>query len=148
MAFNLNPGESFERDVELEFPYNSLAGQKEIPATFEVQADRASTFTVPIPIRLGLSDVGMQTIATRDGNDVFIQQVISNYGDKSIDYSSFALLPGQARQERLVTNLAPGKSVIKRYRFTNIPKTPGLKARVGLKELQGTRILNDEVPIQ
>lgn len=148
MTFNLNPGEKFEREVSIEFPYNSLAGQKEIPATFQVQADRNSTFTVPIPIQLGLSDVGMQTIATRDGNDIIIQQVISNYGDKTIDYSAFAIFPGQARQERLVTNLAPGKSIIKRYRFANITPTRGLKARVGLKELEGTRILNDEVPIQ
>jgi hypothetical protein len=148
MTFNLNPGETFEREVSLEFPYNSLAGLKEIPATFTVQADRNSTFTVPVPVRLGLTDVGMQTIATRDGNDVVIQQVISNYGDKPIDYSAFALFPGQARQERLVTNLAAGKSTIKRYRFPNITAAKGAKARVGLKELQGTRILNDEVPIQ
>ncbi|HZZ43760.1 MAG TPA: hypothetical protein VFE58_12550 [Tepidisphaeraceae bacterium] len=148
MTFNLNPGETFEREVSIEFPYNSLAGQKEIPAIFQVQADRTSSFTVPIPIQLGLSDVGMQTIATRDGKDIVIQQVISNYGDKPIDYSAFALFPGQARQERLVTNLAAGKSTIKRYRFTNITITKGMKARVGLKELEGTRILNDEVLIQ
>ena len=34
---------------------------------------------------LGLSDVGMQTIALRDGNDIIVQQMITNYSDKPIN---------------------------------------------------------------
>ena len=75
---------------------------------------------MPLEIKLGLSDVGMQTFAFRDGKDVVIQQIIQNYGDKPIDYSAFAVFPGQARQERLITNLGAGRSVIKRYRFADI----------------------------
>jgi hypothetical protein len=46
-----------------------------------------------------------------------------------------------------VTNLGPGRTAIKRYRFTGV-KAGAVKARVGVKELAGTRILNDEVPVQ
>jgi hypothetical protein len=111
-VFTLNPGETFDREITIEFPYNSFAGPKVIEAEFLVQADRNSTFTAPIVLNLGLSDVGMQSLALRDGNDVLIQQIISNYGDKPIDYISFAIFPGQARQERLVTNLGPGRTTI------------------------------------
>jgi hypothetical protein len=48
----------------------------------------------------------------------------------------------------LVTNLAAGKTTIKKYRFTRVKFTEGAKVRSGLKELVGTRILNDEVAIQ
>ena len=109
---------------------------------------RTTTFTVPLTLQLGLSDVGMQTMALRDGKDVIVQQTIQNYGEKPIDYSSFAIFPGQARQERLVTNLAPGRTTLKRYRFNNVQVSPGMKIRVGVKELNGSRILNDEVEIQ
>lgn len=147
-AFSLNPGETFERDLTIELPYNSLAGAKTIEAQFAVQADRNTAFNVPIRINLGLSDVGMQTLALRDGKDIIVQQMITNYGDKPIDYAAFTMYPGQARQERLVTNLEPGKTTIKRYRFTDVKFKEGATVRSGLKETYGSRILNDEVPIQ
>jgi hypothetical protein len=147
-SFNVNPGEIFKQDMTIEFPYNSYAGPKTIEAQFTIQADRISTLNVPITLMLGLSDVGMQTMALRDGKDVVVQQIITNYGEKKIDYSAFATFPGQARQERLVTNLEPGRTTIKIYRFANAQVTPTTKVRAGVKELVGTRILNDEVEIQ
>ena len=84
----------------------------------------------------------------RDGHDVIVQQVITNYGDKPIDYTAFAICPGQARQERLVTGLDAGRTIIKKYRFTDVAVTKDMKVRSGLKESEGTRILNDEVEVQ
>ncbi|MGE5611295.1 MAG: hypothetical protein ACM359_18745 [Bacillota bacterium] len=147
-SFSINPNEVFQRDLTIEFPYNSYAGPKTIEAQFEIQADRLSTLTVPITLTLGLSDVGMQTMAIRDGKDVLVQQMITNYGDKKIDYTAFAIFPGQARQERLVTSLDPGRTTIKLYRFPNVQVTPKTRVRAGVKELDGTRILNDEVEVQ
>jgi len=147
-SFTLNPGETFDREVSIEFPYNSFAGPKTVTADFQVQAERNSSFSVPITLSLGLSDVGMESLALRDGNDLIVQQMISNYGDKPIDYTAFAVYPGQARQERLVTQLGPGRTTIKLYRFNNVQFIQNAKVRSGLRELEGTRILNDEVPIQ
>ncbi len=145
--FSINPGETFDRELTLEIPYNSIAGTKTINADFSIQGERNTEFSVPIQISLGLSDVGMQSIALRDGADVVVQQMITNYGDTPINYGAFAVYPGQARQERLVTQLGPGRTTIKRYRFANAPSTES-SVRVGVKELVGTRILNDEVRIQ
>jgi hypothetical protein len=146
--FTLNPGETFDKDLRIEFPYNSFAGAKTLTAEFMLQGDGSPSFEVPIALSLGLSDVGMQTMALRDGKDVIVQQMISNYGDKAIDYAAFALYPGQARQERLVTSLAPGRTTVKKYRFKGVDYSPEAKVRVGLKELSGTRVLNDEVEIR
>jgi len=149
--FNINPGETFDREITIEFPYNSFAGIKNVDAEFVIQSEKTSAFTVPVMLKLGLSDVGMQTLAFRDGpggGDVVVQQIIQNYGDDPIDYAAFAIFPGQARQERLVTGLGAGRSTIKRYRFTGVDFVPGAKVRVGVKEINGTRILNDEVAIQ
>jgi hypothetical protein len=147
-TFNLNPGETYDRELTIEFPYNSYAGPKTIDAEFALQADRPANFTVPLTLQLGLSDVGMQTMAIRDGNDIVVQQMLQNYGDRPIDYTAFAIFPGQARQERLVTNLGAGRSTIKRYRFTDVGKSVGARVRVGVKELNGSRILNDEIELQ
>jgi hypothetical protein len=146
--FTLNPGESFDHEVILEFPYNSFAGPKTISANFQVQSDHLSTFTVPIIVNLGLGDVGMRTLALRDKDDLVVQQMISNYGEKPINYTAFVVYPGQPRQERLVTQLGPGRTIIKLYRFSDVRFIPNAKVRSGLREVEGTRILNDEVGVQ
>jgi len=146
-AFSLNPGERFERDVSIEFPYNSFAGPKVIEAELKLPDNSITSTVVPIRMSLGLSDVGMQTLAIREGSDVLVQQLITNYGEKPVDYSAFAIYPNLARQERLVSNLSPGNSTIKLYRFNNVPQAAA-KIRAGIKELEGTRILNDEVETQ
>lgn len=147
-SFSLNPGETFDREITLELPYNSVAGPKAIDAHFLLQADGNADFTVPIQVNLGLSDVGMQTIAVRDGNDLIVQQMITNYGDTPLHYTAFAVYPGQARQERLITGLGAGKTTIRRYKFTTVTFKPGATVRAGVKEMVGTRILNDEVAVQ
>jgi hypothetical protein len=146
--FTLDPGEAFDHEISIEFPYNSYAGTKTITANFQIQSDHDTSFSVPILVNLGLSDVGLRTLALRDKNDLVVQQMISNYGDKPIDYSAFAVYPGQPRQERLVMQLGPGRTIIKLYRFTNVQFIPNAKVRSGLRELEGTRILNDEATVQ
>jgi hypothetical protein len=102
----------------------------------------------PHILTLGLSDIRIQAIALRDKGGLFVQQLITNYGDSPVNYTAFVICPGQARQERLVTNLAPGASTIKRFRFDKLSATDVKKVRIGLKELEGTRILNDEIEVR
>jgi hypothetical protein len=146
--FTLNPGETFDHDLAIEIPYNSIAGKNTITADFNLQAERHSRFTVPMALIVGLSDVGTQAMATRVGPDVLVQQMISNYGDAPITYSAFATYPGRPRIERLISSLLPGQTVIKKYRFNNVPPNKPAKVRVGLKETEGSRVLNDEVELK
>jgi NPCBM-associated, NEW3 domain of alpha-galactosidase len=146
--FALNPGQSFSREVTIEFPYNSVAGKKTISADFIMDGDNGANFTVPMTLTLGLSDVGMQSLALRDGKDLIVQEMITNYSEQPIDYTAYAAYPGQARQERLINDLDAGRSTIKLYRFKNVKFVPGATVRCGLRQLQGTRVLNDEVAIQ
>ena len=147
-TFSLNPGETFDRDLTIELPYNSVGGPRTIEATFAIQADASATFTVPLTVTVGLSDVGMQTLALRDGDTLVVQQMITNYGDRPVDYTAFAVVPGQARQERILTGLAPGTTTLKRYKFAGVTLPAGAKIRAGVKETDGSRMLNDEVEVR
>ncbi|MDB5297083.1 MAG: hypothetical protein JWO31_3066 [Phycisphaerales bacterium] len=149
LPFALGPGERFEQDVTLELPYNTLAGPRTIDAQFILRAAGGDVaFAVPVGVSLGLSDVATQTVAVRDGDAVVVLQTITNYGDKPIDYTAYAILPGQPRQERLVTALAAGQATMKRYKFPAEGLKAGAKVRAGIKETAGMRILNDEVVVQ
>lgn len=146
--FAINPGETFDREIAIQFPYNSVAGSRTLLCDVFIEGQKNSPFVVPLSLKLGLSDVGMQTLAVRDGSAIYVQQTITNYGDTPISYNAFALCPKQARQERLITALAPGATTVRRYRFENVASAPEVKVRVGLKEMNGTRLLNDEVTVQ
>jgi hypothetical protein len=147
-TFTLNAGETFDHDMDIEFPYNTIAGPHAFTADFNVQGDRHFTFSEPLALSVGLSDVGTQCMAFRDGADVVVQQMISNYGDQPINYSAFAAYPGRPRIERLISTLRAGQTTVKRFRFVNVPPGPSAKIRIGLKEVDGNRILNDEVEIK
>lgn len=148
-GFSLNPGERFDRAVEIRFPYNSYAGENTLEARMRVTvAGEQHEVVVPITVRLGLEDVGLRTVAFREGGDLVVEQTVTNYGRNPINYNAFVLAPDQPRQERLVANLAGGQAVVRRYRF---PEAANLKSatviRTGLRELEGTRILNDRVEL-
>jgi len=146
--FSINPGQTFDRELTIEFPYNSLAGKKPVLAEFSLEGENGSSFSVPMSLTLGLSDVGMRSIALRDGTDLLVQQVITNYGESPIDYTSYASYPGVTRQERIVSGLEAGRTTIKIYKFKNVKFIKGATVRCGVRQLEGTRVLNDEVEIQ
>ncbi|MBC7782320.1 MAG: hypothetical protein H7144_00655 [Burkholderiales bacterium] len=148
--FSLNPGETYDAAVTIEFPYSSFAGEKPVRCEIQMQGAETRQFSVPLALKLGLGEIGMSTLALRDGRDVIVQQVVTNYSDKPVNYSSFAIFPGAARQERPITDLKPGSTTIKKYRFTNADFTkPGIKkVRSGVREIEGTRVLNDETVVK
>jgi hypothetical protein len=134
--------------VTIDIPFNSVAGSYPVNAEVTLQAVKRSVLSVPLSLTLGLTDVGTQTMAFRDGTDVVVQQMITNYGDKPISYVAFASYPGRPRIERVVSTLQPGKTALKRYRFLNVPAGKPIKIRVGFKEMDGPRLLNDEAEIK
>ncbi len=145
--FSLNPGETARMPLSIEFPLNSFAGEKTLLAEIRIAGGREQRLLVPVTITLGLADVGLQTLAFRDGDRIFVQQVVTNYGRSPIEFTAFVQCPGVARQERVINDLAPGRTTIKRYRF-EAPRQPIESIRSGLSELDGPRVLNEEVPLR
>ena len=146
-SFNLSPGDTFTTPITLEFPFASNAGEKLLRARIRIDSRDSYQLDLPVAMQLGLSDVGMQTLAVRQGNDLFVQQMITNYGTIPINYTAFIQCPGLPRQERLVGELLPGKTTIRKYRLTGVA-TDVAKLRSGLREMDGVRVLNQEVDVR
>lgn len=143
----LSPGEVFRRPVQITMPYSAIAGDKVLTLRFTLAGTRPGKLTVPVDLKLGLADVGMQGLAIVEGDQVVVQLFVTNYSQKVLNYNSFAVCPGQARQELLITNLGPGRTAVKRFRFPASATAGKAKLRVGLREIEGTRTLNDEVAL-
>ena len=147
-SFSLNPGETYSAPVTLTFPMNASAGDRVLTADIKLQGREDYRLIVPIAVKLGLSDVGLQTMAVRSGDEVIVQQVITNYGSVPINYNAFLTVAGLPRQERIVSNLMPGKITIRKYRLPLPQSSQVEKLRSGVREVEGKRMLNDEVEIR
>lgn len=147
-TFALNPGETFTAPISVTFPMNAASGDKLLTADIRLQAREEYRLAVPIAVKLGLSDVGLQTFAVRSGNEVIVQQFITNYGNRPINYNAFVTVAGLPRQERIVSDLQPGKVVIRKYRLPLPKSSQAEKLRSGVREIEGKRMLNDEVDIR
>ncbi len=101
---------------------------------------------MPLAMTVGLSDVGVQSTAFRDGPTVVVQQRITNYGEHPVDYTAYAAYPNQPRVERLVVGLAAGQTTLKRYRFAAGPGP--VRVRAGIRETDGPRVLNEELAVE
>jgi len=145
--FALQPGQKFDRTVSIEFPYNSIAGTRTFQAQFVLDGVSPLKFSAPVPLTLGLTDVGLQSLAWRHGKDILVQALITNFGDRPITYNASASYPNQSRQDRLIAGLAPGASTIKLFRFKDVKLVHNGKIRVELRESDGVRVLNDEVAV-
>ena len=145
-TFSLAPGETYAAPVTLTFPTSVPAGPTALLADLRIEGRQDRRLLLPVPLRVGLADVGLQTFAVRVGAEVVVQQIVTNYGNAPIDYNAFVSIAGLPRQERIISALAPGRSTVRKYRFA--AAAPGVVAcRSGLKELEGRRMLNAEVPI-
>ena len=148
LTVSLAPGESADFGVNIDLPVNARAGRNLIVADVDAAADAVPVrLSVPVPMAVGLADVGVQSSAFREGGAVVVQQRITNYGPRPIDYVAYAVCPGRPREERLVTALPPGRTTLKRYRFADVgPDAVTLKA--GVRESDGPRVLNELVTVR
>ena len=107
-TFSLNPGERFNAPITLTFPSSVPAGPTALLADLRIEGREDRRLLLPVPMTVGLADVGLQSFAVRVGNEVVVQQIITNYGNGPIDYTAFVSMPGRARQERIISQLATG----------------------------------------
>ena len=143
-VISVAPGQTWDGAATLRLPYGTPAGEYELDAVLTLPAVSPTPVTVPLKVRVGLSDVGLRTLAVRDAaGEVIVQQTVTNYGERAVSYTAYLAAPSKARQDRLVTNLPAGKSVVKAYRVAGVAK--GATMRSGLVELGGTRTLVEEV---
>ena len=144
-SFSLNPGEQFRGPISMALPASTAAGIRTLLADLKIETPSGPRrLLIPLSLRVGLSDVGLQCFALRDGDEVVVQQTLTNYGNGPISYTCFAVLPNLARQERVITNLAPGRSAIRKFRFP-IKDVVGDRIRTGVREMEGSRMLNQDV---
>jgi hypothetical protein len=156
LGFNVGPGKTVRLPVEFAFTLGEEAGQRYVEAQVELYADRRyPLLRVPLPIEIGLPTVDLSVTysyePSPDGrtSDVVVTAVISNIADRPVTMEAFSLAPGYRVFDAPVSDLQPGSSATRRFRYENgAVELRGKTVRVGIKEQDGTGRLNKTLNIQ
>ncbi|QNN22400.1 hypothetical protein HED60_08975 [Planctomycetales bacterium ZRK34] len=150
--FSIPAGQTYKVPVDLTFPLYETAGEKLITARVDLDADQRHTLDLATPIKVGLPDIDLKSSITLktapDGTRLaMITLVITNLSDRDESFYAFALPPGMPRQQRIVSPLKSGQTLVKHFTFPADQLT-GRSIRVGLRQTDGPAVLNHvlEVP--
>ncbi|MCC6580925.1 MAG: hypothetical protein IT440_10830 [Phycisphaeraceae bacterium] len=152
--FSIAAGQEYEIPVELSFPASEVAGEKELVAELEFSSVRRYNVRFTTPMELGLKDIRFDANLSVEGKDadtedVIVTQLVTNHGMSPVSLYAFANLQGFPRQERIISNLKAGQSILRRFRFPNA-KAQALQQpiRAGLREVNGPAVLNHVLYLQ
>ena len=147
--FAIASGQTRTVPITMRFPLPEVAGHKKLGARFEFMARRKYVVDLNANMELGLPDVKFDANLSvarnpRTGTmDAIVTALITNKGDKMLSLRSFAIMRGYKRQMFPISQLKPGQSIVRQFRFedgaADINKTP---IRAGLRELDGPAVLN------
>ncbi|MBL0927463.1 MAG: hypothetical protein IBJ11_07405 [Phycisphaerales bacterium] len=149
-SFSLSPGETARIPVSIVFGVAEDAGHRSMTVEMELSADRQyPLLRMSVPVEIGLDTVQMQPslrfVPDDRGElrDAMVTVLITNLGTAPLSMEALAQAPGYAGQQAPVSDLKPGQSAIRRFRFENAAeRLRGKPIRVGLREQNGTGRLN------
>jgi len=147
--FSIAAGDTKQIQLQLMFPVGETAGPKKLVADFDFTADRQYTVQLAAPMELGLKGVSLDPTLTLDKDpqtgvvDAVVTLQVTNHGKEAKSLFAFANLYGRRREQRLIQELTPGLSTIRRIRFQDVGELlQEHDIRVGLREAEGEAVIN------
>lgn len=131
--------------IELRYPSGEPAGAKLLRLRMTIEGTPPRVFEKEFTLDLGLADLDVWATAFTDRSSLVVRQTIRNRSSETLSFRGFVSAPGRARQYRLISQIPPGASRIEEYSLPQASALSGKLLRVGLRELDGTRIHNLEL---
>lgn len=147
--FSIPAGEMSRVPFSFSFPVAEVAGIKRFVARFDFTADVPYVVDLSTELEVGLRDVSFDASLTMEPGsapgsiDAVVTSLITNRGREPLSLYAFAAAPGYPRQERIISRLLPGQSIVRRFRFEDAAEKIGTSPiRAGLRETEGPAVLN------
>lgn len=144
---SIPPGETLTAPIEIIFPISELAGRKFLGARIEPD-NQGPMIEIVTPLRVGMRDVLLRPSAMIEGPDVVIATAVTNVGEVGRTLYVSAAARDQARTERIISNLQPGHTQIKTFRFSGAAaELRGQTVRVAVRDIKSPAMLNKAVQV-
>jgi hypothetical protein len=119
--FNIPPGKSATIPFTVAFSSTEEAGFKPFLLAIDVTADAPyGLIETTRQVEVGLKEYAMELRASAAGKDAIVEAIVTNTGDRTKTLELTALAPGQPRSRAVITNLAPGRQVTRRFAYMGL----------------------------
>jgi len=146
-SLDILPGRKERITFEARYAHNEPAGRKMILARMTL-SEGPYDLEIPLPVDIGLTEVGVSGMAAVDGDDLVLRHVVSNRSSSVLSFRGSAGVPGRERQYRPLSNLHPGDTQTVVYRFRDGAGLVGRRVLLGLREMNdGPRVHNLELTV-
>jgi hypothetical protein len=154
MSINLPPGGTARLPIDLSFNLGEEAGAFDVVAEVDLRAEQLYPLQrLPLSLEIGLPSVELLPSfryerVNAQRTDVLVMVRVINLTDKPLTMQAFAQAPGYKSYDAPISELGPGASITRFFRFENGgARLKGRNIRVGLKEQDGTGRLNKTLAI-
>lgn len=154
MQINLAPGATARLPIDLSFNLGEEAGNFDVVAEVDLRAEQLYPLQqLPLSLEIGLPSVELLPSfryerVNPQRVDVLVMVRVINLTDKPLTMQAFAQAPGYKSYDAPISELGPGASITRFFRFENGgSRLKGRSIRVGLKEQDGTGRLNKTLAI-
>ena len=147
--FNIPPGRSATIPFTCAFSPTEEAGDKPFLLALDVTADAPyGLIETTRQIEVGLKQYSLELRASGAGNDAIIEAIVTNNSRQTMTLELTALAPGQPRTRAVITNLAPGRQVTRRFSYVNLREALATqRVIVSLTDTESTLRLNRSVQV-
>lgn len=147
LPFSLQPGKALQEKVEVRVPYNEPIGPKTLTAELSIDSRRFYQMNIPVTLDLALPGVDTYAFSDTVPGQVIIRHILTNRTTEELNFVGSVLLPSAGRQERLFLHVRPGQTMIKEYIIPRQQLQGQSQLRLSLREINGSRLLNQMVDI-
>ena len=147
-SFALAPQERTIKGFQAQIGRDETAGLKIVNVHVDVSAERSYTLVVPLAVTIDTGELEAWGLAYIANGRLTVRHGVANRSGEALHLRAHAIAPGRARQSRTVAELVPGRSTTLEYQFTGAESLRGRTLRLQLRELNGPRIHNLDVPVE
>lgn len=142
--FKLPEGDELKQTFPVALHVDANSGPQPIEIDFEVNADRTYRFRVYRTLQLGLEGLSVEMKTRLQGDDLIVEQVITNSTDEPISLQCMLFPPGRRREAKQVIQQGKGRISLT-YTLPNGAELLGKAIRLRAEEIGGARVLNNTV---
>lgn len=147
IPFELAPGEVLRRPLRIGTQPHELSAPHVLETVVRIWQPVERILRFRPELRVDLTDIRFQTECWRDGEELVIEQRLTNLSGEPVRFSAFCQLPDRPRLEGVFLDVAPGDTGVQRYRVPKASELSGSRGWAGIREVHGDRTLDQAVSI-
>ncbi|MBN2561338.1 MAG: hypothetical protein JXQ75_10455 [Phycisphaerae bacterium] len=137
LEIDLAAGESAEIAVSFRIPSNQAVGDYALVGRLAIAEEDLGDLTLRAPLYVRSPGLDVSVLTALDGHRLQVVQRITNSTEEGLSLRTFLIAPETPYETRLISNLAPGQTVVQEYEIEDASHLAGRCIRVSAQQVGG-----------